>query len=113
MHDQLRRRDIPDMVPSVEHAAEPAVGGEGGVDPATECSGAYFAAGSGCIRPRMFPSGSFTYASQPTVGIGIFGSATVPPRLSALAKKSSTDGTSTVPTNALTLCPSEGRGPCR
>lgn len=73
----------------------------------------HFALVSGCISPRMFPSGSFTYASHPTPGMAIFGRAGAPPSSMARPMDSSSASISTVHTNALTLCPSTGAGPRR
>src|SRR6516165_5708135 len=58
----------------------------------------YFAAGSLCMNPNMFPSVSFAYASQPTPGIAIFGSAMVPPFAWIACASRSTESTSIVQT---------------
>lgn len=54
--------------------------------------------GSDSIMPKMFPSVSLQYASQPTPGMAILGSATVPPLASAFFTCSSMEGVSTVQT---------------
>src|SRR6516162_397918 len=70
----------------------------------------HFALGSGCRAPKMLPSVSLKYASQPTPGTGIFGIASTPPLAVTALTVASTDGTPTVQTKALTHCPSAGAG---
>ena len=53
---------------------------------------------SDCIMPKMFPSVSFAYASQPMPGTAIFGIAMVPPDDWALATEASTSVTPVVQT---------------
>ena len=60
---------------------------------------AYFAAGSDCIMPKICPSVSLQYASQPTPGIAILGTAIEPPWASTEATLSSRLATPTVLTH--------------
>src|SRR6202035_624834 len=57
-------------------------------------SQSYFASGDASIIPKMMPSVSLQYTNQPTPGIGIFGTTTLPPLASTVATDESIFATS-------------------